>query len=278
MKALGGDPNADPRLGNRRATPTLRTGSEDTNPVFPPGTNPNDDQTFVGIFWAYDASAYLCAPPRLYNMIATSVALRELPIERVEDFAHYLAFINTTMADAGLAAWDGKYFFVYPRPVTYIREVAADGTPRVMAGPALGHHCGPRPRNAPETKSATSRRRSPHTLRATRPSAGRSSAPWSSTSSRPSVRGSSSRLEAAELGPCPGGPGSCSTFVSDEFNGKNYGPGDDPAKAACRGQLDVVPAKPPAQCRQPIYLGVHWKFDADDGIALGVAVAEDAFV
>ena len=127
MKDLGGDPNALASDGNRRPTPTHRTGASDPKkPIPPPPANPNDDQTFVGIFWAYDASAYLCAPPRLYNMIATSVALRELPIERVEDFAHYLAFVNTTMADAGLAAWDGKYFFVYTRPVTYLREADAD--------------------------------------------------------------------------------------------------------------------------------------------------------
>ena len=108
VKSLGGDPNADSLFGNRRKTDTSRTGSQDPNKPIPPGVNPNNDQTFVGIFWAYDASAYLCALPRLYNMIATSVALRELPINQVEHFAHYLAFVNTTMADAGLASWEGN--------------------------------------------------------------------------------------------------------------------------------------------------------------------------
>ena len=49
-------------------------------------------------------------------MIATSVALREKPIEHVEDFSLYLAYINVTMADACLAAWEGKYPFPVPPP------------------------------------------------------------------------------------------------------------------------------------------------------------------
>ena len=54
-------------------------------------------------------------------MIATSVALREKPIEHVEEFSHYLAYVNVTMADAALAAWDGKFHFLFARPVTYLR-------------------------------------------------------------------------------------------------------------------------------------------------------------
>ena len=62
VKDLGGDPNCSEADGDRRPTPTHRTGASDPNkPIPPPPANPNDDQTFVGIFWAYDASAYLCA-------------------------------------------------------------------------------------------------------------------------------------------------------------------------------------------------------------------------
>ncbi len=31
-------------------------------------------QTFVGIYWAYDGTPSLCAPPRLYNQITVQVA------------------------------------------------------------------------------------------------------------------------------------------------------------------------------------------------------------
>ena len=33
-------------------------------------TERTEDQTFIGIFWAYDGTPSLCAPPRLYNQIA----------------------------------------------------------------------------------------------------------------------------------------------------------------------------------------------------------------
>jgi hypothetical protein len=49
VKALGGD---------GVVTPTVRT----------------DDQTFAGIYWAYDGTPSLCAPPRLYNQIAMRIA------------------------------------------------------------------------------------------------------------------------------------------------------------------------------------------------------------
>ena len=99
VKDLGGDPNA--RISTDRwPTPTSRSGA--ANPTDPmPADNTN--QTFIGIFWGYDGTALLCAPPRLYNMIATSVALKEKPITNVEDMSLYLAYVNVAMADAGIA-------------------------------------------------------------------------------------------------------------------------------------------------------------------------------
>ncbi|MGL4439253.1 MAG: hypothetical protein ACRCUE_08285, partial [Bosea sp. (in: a-proteobacteria)] len=113
---LGGDPNAgktDPP-GNldRRPTKTDRT----------------DEQEFIGKFWAYDATPLLCAPPRLYNMIATSLALNEKAgtFTTALDLARYLALVNVAMAEAGIAAWEAKYYYHYPRPVTAIRESSVD--------------------------------------------------------------------------------------------------------------------------------------------------------
>ena len=68
-------------------------------------------------------------------MIATSVALREKPIENVEDFSLYLAYLNATLADAGLAAWEGKFHFLFARPVTYLRALKADDTPEGAVDP-----------------------------------------------------------------------------------------------------------------------------------------------
>lgn len=35
-----------------------------------------EEQTFIGIFWAYDGTPSLCAPPRLYNQITVAIADR----------------------------------------------------------------------------------------------------------------------------------------------------------------------------------------------------------
>ena len=44
--------------GDGVVTPTVRTG----------------EQTGIGIYWAYDGTPSLCAPPRLYNQVATQIA------------------------------------------------------------------------------------------------------------------------------------------------------------------------------------------------------------
>lgn len=36
-----------------------------------------DFETFEGIFWAYDGTPGLCAPPRLYNKLAQDYALQK---------------------------------------------------------------------------------------------------------------------------------------------------------------------------------------------------------
>ena len=37
-------------------------------------TERTPDQTHAGIFWAYDGTPSLCAPPRLYNQIIVHIA------------------------------------------------------------------------------------------------------------------------------------------------------------------------------------------------------------
>lgn len=265
-KLLGGDPNANAADGDRQPTPTYRTGARDPNKPMPPApVNPNDDQTFVGIFWAYDASAYLCAPPRLYNMIATSVALREKPIEHVEEFSHYLAYINVTLADAGLAAWDGKFHFLFPRPVTYLRTVKADDTPEGACDPLWT------PLGAQATNSTRKN--------------GNFSPPFPAYPSGHATFGGAlfqaMQLYFKSTDPHFPDHGIAFDFVSDEYNGKNYGPGPGPPAQKPRDRVVAhfrsfkEAEKLNADSR--IYLGVHWQFDADDGVRLGNAVARDTF-
>ena len=105
-------------------TPTLRT----------------TEQTEIGIYWAYDGTPSLCAPPRLYNQIAMQIA--DQWRSDVVELARLLALVNIAMADAGIAIWESKYHYEFWRPVTGIREADAgtgpsggDGNPATIGDP-----------------------------------------------------------------------------------------------------------------------------------------------
>ncbi len=257
VKRLGGDPNAL-ISEDRWPTPTERTGWE--NPSEP---NPadNSNQTFVGVFWGYDGTALLCAPPRLYNMIATSVALNEKKIGNVEDFSQYLALINLAMADAGIAAWDAKYHFLFPRPVTYLRNADVDQTPegtRNIRWTPLG---------APVTNgTAEGRNLTP---------------PFPSYPSGHATFGGavfqSMTLYFKKLDPAFPDKGIAFDFVSDEYNGMNRGPGEEGARKRVVAHFDSFVDAQTLNARSRIYLGIHWQFDADHGILQGNKVAEDVY-
>ena len=105
-KALGGD---------GVTTPTVRT----------------PEQSFIGVFWAYDGTPSLCAPPRLYNQI--TVQLADQKHLNIVDLARLLALMNTAMADTGMAVWESKYYWDFWRPITGIRE-SDPGTGPLGAG------------------------------------------------------------------------------------------------------------------------------------------------
>ena len=85
-------------------------------------TTRSTEQTQIGIFWAYDGTPSLCAPPRLYNQVAMKIAHKMGTDTDALDLARLLALVNVAMADAGIAAWESKYYYQYWRPVTGIRE------------------------------------------------------------------------------------------------------------------------------------------------------------
>ena len=98
-------------------------------------TTRSADQTFAGIFWAYDGTPSLCAPPRLYNQIAVQIA--EQMRSNVVDLARLLALVNVAMADAGVVIWESKYHYQVGRPLTVIREAPA----RIGATRGSGARC-----------------------------------------------------------------------------------------------------------------------------------------
>src|SRR6185295_13354826 len=78
-------------------------------------TERSADQTVAGIYWAYDGTPSLCAPPRLYNQITTHVSLNETSAIVM---ARLYALVNVSMMDAGLSSWESKYFWDIWRPIT----------------------------------------------------------------------------------------------------------------------------------------------------------------
>jgi hypothetical protein len=78
------------------------------------------DQTETGIYWAYDGTPSLCAPPRLYNQIAVHIA--DQMGTAASSSRGCSRSSNVAMADAGIAIWESKYHYDFWRPVTGIRE------------------------------------------------------------------------------------------------------------------------------------------------------------
>ncbi len=95
VKKLGGD---------GVTTPTIRTR----------------EQTIIGIYWGYDGTPGLGAPPRMMNQIVVQIAARQ-GLDYME-LSRLLALVNAGMADTAIACWKTKYFYQFWRPVTGVRE------------------------------------------------------------------------------------------------------------------------------------------------------------
>lgn len=242
VRSAGGDP-APVSLGARHPTRTTRTGTDPGSPL------DDKNETFKANFWAYDGTALLCAPPRMYNMIATSVALNEHPIEDVAQMARYLALINIVLADAGVAAWTAKYQFHLARPVTWIRK----HDPTNMVDNTQNQDW--TPFGAP-TDNATA-------------SGANLTPPFPSYPSGHAVFGGGLFQAMRTM---LGGDLSFK-FVSDEYNGFNRGPTGDLRPRAERTFASFTAAEE-ENGRSRVWLGIHWQFDADNGIKQGNMIAD----
>ena len=76
------------------------------------GSGRTPDQSELALFWAGNTPLY-------WNRIAAQISA-ERGLSLTEN-AHLFALLNVTMADAAIACWDGKYRYVFWRPITAIR-------------------------------------------------------------------------------------------------------------------------------------------------------------
>lgn len=220
-------------------------------------TERSEEQTFIGIYWAYDGTPSLCAPPRLYNQIATTIA-RQMGSDAMQT-ARLLALMNVAMADAGIAIWESKFYYQFWRPVTGIRESdastgptgAGDGNPATVGDPKF------MPLGAPASNLTGPNFTPPFP---------------SYPSGHAGFGGSLFQI----LRRFYGTDDIAFTFTSDEYNGVTL---DN------QGEVRVLHPRTFKSLSQAeeengqsrIYLGIHWAFDKSEGITQGQQVADYVF-
>lgn len=224
VKTLGGD---------GITTPTTRT----------------DDQTKAGIYWAYDGTPSLCAPPRLYNQIARQIAADQ-GVTGMEE-ARLLTLVNVAMADAGIAVWESKYYYNLWRPVTGIREAANDGNPDTTSDPTYVPLC------APASNLAGANFTPPFPA-------------------YPSGHAGFGGALFETLRNFFGTDDIAFTFTSDEYNGVTVDNLGNVRPLLPRSFTNLSQAEE-ENGQSRIYLGIHWSFDKTQGIAMGNKVADHVF-
>jgi PAP2 superfamily len=231
VKLLGGD---------KTNTPTIRTV----------------EQTEVGIYWAYDGTPSLCAPPRLYNQITMKIAQQKGTADNVLELARLLALVNVSMADAGIAIWESKFFYQFWRPVTGIRESDAGTGP---SGTGDG--------NAATTGDPTFRPLGAPASNLTGPNF---TPPFPAYPSGHAGFGGALFQILRNYYHSDNIP---FTFTSDEFNGTTI---DNAGlvRALKPRTFNTLSQAEEENGQSRIYLGIHWSFDKTQGIAQGRKVAD----
>ena len=229
--------------GDGLVTPTTRTG----------------EQTQIGIFWAYDGTPSLCAPPRLYNQITMRIAHQMGTDTDVMELARLLALVNVAMADAGFAVWESKYYYQYWRPVTGIRESdehtgptgLGDGNPATIGDPTYSPLGAPASNlNGPNFTPPFPAYPSGH--------AGFGGALFE-------ILRQYYRTDRIPF-----------TFISDEFNGVTRN-NNGTVRPVVERSFSSLSEAEEENGQSRIYLGIHWAFDKTEGIAQGRRVADYVF-
>jgi hypothetical protein len=210
-----------------------------------------DEQTQIGTFWAYDGRPGLGTPPRLFNQIARTVALHEGNTEA--ENARMFALVNIAMADAGFTSWNNKYDDAFWRPILGIRDGEGDGNDDTVG------IAGWKPLGAPASNP--------------RPGETNFTPPFPAYTSGHATFGGAVFQTLARF---YGRDDISFSFVSDELNGVTLD-ADGKVRPRVERSFDSFTAAKLENAQSRIYLGIHWRFDADDGIKTGDAVADYVF-
>ncbi len=220
-------------------------------------TERTPEQTFIGIFWAYDGTPSLCAPPRLYNQITVQLANQSRL--GVVDTARLLALMNVAMADAGIAVWESKFYYDFWRPITGIREsdpgtgptLLGDGNAATVGDPTFT------PLGAPASNLTGPNFTPPFP-------------------SYPSGHGGFGGAVFQIFRRFFGTDRMTFTFVSDEFNGETRA-NDGTVRPLVPRTFTSFSQAEEENGQSRIYLGIHWAFDKTAAIAQGRKVGNYVF-
>jgi hypothetical protein len=229
------------------------------------------DQTAIGLFWAYDRPNLPGAPgvgPPPVLFVENMIDIAEQAGNTPADNARMFAMASVAQADAAIAAWDVKYEADFWRPITAIRADAAhdDDNPLTAEDPNWEYLGAPGHDPNLATDDFTP--------------------PFPAYTSGHATMGGAI-FKSLEL-----------FYGTNDFSVADAAIGADPVttqydlhsnEAGGGGTRDFVrftqvgPLGPLLENSPEgengmsrVYLGVHWLFDQQDGIALGNAIAEYA--
>jgi hypothetical protein len=260
------------------------------------------EQTLIGVFWGYDGVRNIGVPPRLYNQCLDAIS-RKAGLSTAQN-AVLFAAANLAMADAGIAAWEEKYKFHVARPVTGVREadigfgpdrlVGKDSKPRPSAATFPGLALPTDTADQGPIYAWLEKKPASDTLVTGDAHWAPLGAPQTNTKTRLSGKGFDSRTP-----PFPAYPSGHATFgtvtfevarrllenfykgtakdftfevVSDEYDGKQCDP-DGSIRPLHRRTLTLAQAIHENAVSR-VYLGVHWRMDAVEGIRLGLDLVD----
>lgn len=209
-------------------------------------TERSEEQTTIGIFWAYDGTPGLGTPPRLYNQIVRTVG--EQQGNSASDNALILTRVNVAMADAAIVAWYTKYRYNLWRPIVGIRNGKQDGNSRTEGDTEWT------PLGSPASNTR---------LRNFTPNFP------AYTSGHAIFGGAVFRTLESFYGT----DAISFTIGSDEYNGRTRDVQGTIRPRILRSFSSFSQAAE-ENARSRIYLGVHWRFDATEGVKNGREVSD----
>lgn len=209
------------------------------------GSTRTQAQTDISYFWAYDVGN-LGPPPVFYNQIVQTIAAQQH--NSLTQDARLFALANMALADAGIVCWQAKYNYDFFRPITAAQasaQLAAINPGITNVNPSWT------PLGAPNgiIGSSTFPNNAPFTP------------PFPSFTSGHATFGGALFTTLADF---YGTDVMNFTLSSDNIPGvlESFTKFSDAAAQNAESR---------------IYLGIHWQFDADIGVASGDMVGNDVF-